>query len=194
MRVKATLLALVLYVTAALPAIQPGILQFKRLPLLSDWLDPTALAMVVNPTGYTILLCHNNASPADGITYYFGQLCLLNAAMVTTDTDSTNAPVTIPSTGVIRSINYTNLITTPGGATVGQFATLAIDINHGTFTTVSSGAICAHANCRGISNFTGLSIPVTAGQTVNMRFIAPTYTDANPTGMYAIAQVAISTP
>jgi hypothetical protein len=122
--------------------------------------------------GYVIMPLPGQLNPADATTYYFGAL---SNAVSTTANDSA---LIIPKTGTIKRID----IVIANGGTLGsnEASTVYFRLNN-TTDTVISNSVTTNAVRSAFTN-SGLSVAVAAGDTYEIKWVAPTYA-TNPTSI-----------
>lgn len=114
-------------------------------------------------------------SPADGITYYLGWG---SGAALSAKTLYANAAIPIPKTGTIKAVYFRTYIVTNGST---ETVSHILRLNDTTDTTLSSTETWnPGANTTKLYSYTGLTVAVTAGDTVALKIICPTWT-TNPT-------------
>jgi len=129
-----------------------------------------ALLAIIDTKGHTLIFGHGNFNPADSTTYYFGQQIFISPSI----TSSALHRVRAFSNGTIKAMNLTTNIATGGSA---QNVTLKIkNVTSGSEITVTTTQLYT----TGFSTqFSGLNLPVTAGDEIEIQMICPAWT-TNP--------------
>lgn len=161
-------------------------------------IGPTGPAGVLGPTGatgptgpsgglgYAVAFGSSvNLNPADATTYVYG--CFPGQGAVTTASAAATAiRCPVPRAGTVTAVSV--VFWTSGTLGTGQTSTLSVRVNGGATTAVIGGiTTSAVANQFGA---TGLSIPVAAGNYLQLLWATPTWT-TNPTAVRMTAVVYI---
>jgi hypothetical protein len=138
---------------------------------------------IKHPRCYALSVGFSNAAPADATVYYFGAYPGRDL-----NTNADYSKVFIPKQGFIRAgvVNVTAFSTTGTNENI----IMAIRLNNTTdFTFATVGTAI---DKRTFANYL-LSIPVIAGDYIEMKFTAPTWA-TNPTGVYGGGCLYIELP
>lgn len=127
---------------------------------------------VIGYQGYTLQCSTAPISPNDGFTYYWGTLLSI------TSTTANSSYMIIPKSGTVKRID--TVIVNAGTLGSAETSTMSFRLNDTTDTAISS-AITTNATIQRFTN-SGLSISVTAGDTFEIKWVAPTYS-TNPTNL-----------
>jgi hypothetical protein len=138
---------------------------------------------ISNTGGYSIQAAAANFNPSSGTTHYFGSDTFGNGPT----TAQGNVRLYIPHSGTITSC-YLQVWTT-GTLGSSETSTISIRLNQTTDNVVSS-SVKNDAISNQYSN-TGLSIPVTAGDYIEMKWVEPTWT-TTPTGVRISAVIWVN--
>lgn len=130
----------------------------------ASWQSPSGLSE------YTLTFMGTSLNPGDGVTYYVGATA---NAPFTTDT---NVQHIVPKTGTITKVAITSRQT----AGSSQTSTFSVGIN-GVYTQISNAVLFNAIRTNSLS--TGLNIPVSQGDLLTIRWLCPTWTPTNPTGV-----------
>ena len=136
-----------------------------------------------NTANYTLQLSHASHNPADGATYYFGGV----PSSIPGSTDG-NFRIYIPKTGTIKAVYGNYRIATTNGTT--ENSTLSVRVNSTTSTTISSTV--QFTTTVGSYNNAALSIPVVAGDFIEIVWLCPTWA-TNPVAVFNNCVVYIET-
>lgn len=142
----------------------------------------TTMGSVINGS-YSIALQIANVSPADAAVYHIGQL---GTTVASTYTVNTNTALDVTRSGTITRVFYKARVASALGTSEG--VTNKININNGSVTTLDTNLQMTTA-CTNFA-YSGLSIPVTRGDTISLEMDCPTWA-TNPTGVSIIAIVEV---
>jgi len=145
---------------------------------------PTAKTFT-DAEGYTIAIGHGSWSPADGVTYYWGAFPIGGPS-----TTANLATVVVPKSGTITRIDTTVWITGANGTT--ENSTFILRKNGSdALTLTSTKQLSGGLNAQINQSYTGLSVSVTAGDTLELKEACPTYA-TNPTIILQSGNILVS--
>lgn len=131
--------------------------------------------------GYTLQLGMSTNTPVDSTTYYGGSYAAFGALTV-----DGSARVYIPKAGTIKSVYV--LFNNFGTVGTAETSTLSLRLNGTTDTTIN--ASFATNTTPQSFNITGQSIAVVAGDSINLKWVAPAWV-TNPSNLQIMATVYI---
>lgn len=142
------------------------------------WTNSSAVRLPLT-TGYVLNFTHASTNPADATTSYFG------VANSFTQTE-TLVSVPIPKSGTIKAIYLTG--TAAGTLGSSETSTLSLRLNHTTDIVITSSMV--YTALQNNASATGLSTAVSAGDTVQIKWVTPTWA-TNPTSVFHSVNVYI---
>jgi hypothetical protein len=135
-------------------------------------------------TGYIIQGNAAQISPADATTYYVGSMFAQTPV-----TTAGNAKLTIPRTGTITRVDLT--IHNAGTTGSNEQSSIYLRLNNTSDTTLSSTLDTSAVTAATVIAVTGLSIAVSAGDYVELKWVTPTWA-TNPTNVRLSYMVSIT--
>lgn len=133
--------------------------------------EPTFQNASSGGAGYVLSVRSNNASPADGITYFFAE----QQAFTSQTTSGTRQRHVIPKTGTLKQCYGIITVTVAGSS-----ENCTVSIRHNNTTNIDVTTTLQLTGLSNPFNNTGLSTAVTAGDYIEFIFISPTWV-TNPT-------------
>lgn len=144
---------------------------------VSRKMTPANFAKAV--TGYTLYGNLGNQNPADATTYYFGHP--FQAGLNTT---AGNRKIRVPKTGTITRVDIS--IAVAGTLGSANASVLSLRLNNTTDTTLDSTMDTTAVYTEVV--VTGLSVAVTTGAHLELKWVTPTWT-TNPTTVSVTCQI-----
>lgn len=123
------------------------------------------------------------ATPVQNTNYYFGAPVQVSTSSMTTT--ATRRRFYFPSAGTITKA-YVTVVNDGGTAGTSETSTLYIRLNNSTDTSISSSIV---TNSTGTFNNTGLSLAVSAGDYIELKWATPTTYSTAPTNIEMSVQL-----
>ena len=130
--------------------------------------------------GYVLHALCAPSSPADGTTYYLGSTWGL--VLVTT---AGLQRIYIPRSGTVTRVDITTVNVTNNGSS--ETSSIYLRLNSATDTLLTS----SFRSDNQYFNITGLSVAVTAGDFIEIKWVSPTWA-TNPVGLIISAQIYVA--
>jgi len=140
----------------------------------------TNFQIVGNSAPYVLQANALSLSPADGITYFWGNIGAAPPII------ATFRRIRIPKTGTITSVYLTFL---SNGVGTTETSTHYIRVNNTTDYTIVSNQL--HNSVWNEGSNTAMSVPVTAGDYIELKWLCPTWV-TNPVGVISSAIIHVS--
>lgn len=145
-----------------------------------EWGDLRALM-----PGYTLSAAQDFFSPADATTYYFG-----SSPRTTGQTTPGQRKIFIPKAGKITRVDI-SIVNAAGTVGSNQTSSMYLRLNDLTDTLLSNAIVNTQASeAASYFNITGLSIPVAAGDFIEIKWVTPTWA-TNPTNVVIDVQIYV---